>query len=271
MPTLHAFCRSVSPSIDNCELSFIHREPIDAVKAQAQHDNYVIALRQMGVDVIELRAERDLPDSVFVEDVVLMFDELAVMTRPGAKSRRPEVDRILPAVKNVRAVVKHIQEPGTLDGGDVLRIGKRVYVGLSQRSNQSAIDQLSEILLPFKYQVIAVPMKECLHLKSAVTALTDQIILMNPEWLDANYFKDYRQLHVSKKEPHAANVVRLASSTSTSSVTVANSVASILMPSNFPETQAKIEGLGLKVRAVDVSELQKAEGAVTCCSVLFNN
>lgn len=256
MSKLHALCRSVSPAIADCELSFIGREPIDASKAQLQHEEYVSVMRSLGVEVIELPAEPTMADSVFVEDTVLLFDELAVMTRPGALSRRAEVPSIESTFRNYREIIARITEPGTLDGGDVLRIGQRVFVGLSQRSNQAAIDQLSASLTPFGYQVIAVPMQDCLHLKSSVTALSDDTVLINPDWVDTSYFNDYRQIKVAITEPHAANVVRINTA--------------ILMPSNFPETQALIEAAGFTVHTVDVSELQKAEGAVTCCSVLFN-
>ena len=256
MTNLHALCRAVSPAMLDCELSFIDREPIDLGLANTQHSAYVQALRGLNVDVIELPAEATLPDSVFVEDTVLLFDELAVMTHPGAQSRRGEVASIEVAFSSYREIIARIFEPGTLDGGDVLQIGKRVFVGLSQRSNQAAIEQLSACLTPFGYQVIAVPMQDCMHLKSSVTALSDDTVLINPDWVDVGYFKDYRQICVANTEPHAANVVRV--------------YGAILMPSNFPETQALIQAAGFVVHTVDVSELQKAEGAVTCCSVLFN-
>lgn len=271
MPSTHALCRAVSPAIADCELSFIGREAIDVEKARKQHADYVAALQSLGVQVHQLPAEPTLPDSVFVEDTVLLFDELAVMTRPGALSRRAEVAGIEAAFRKYRSVVAHITEPGTIDGGDVLRIGKRVFVGLSQRSNQAAITQLAGLLAPFEYSVIAVPMQNCLHLKSAVTALSDDLVLINPDWVDAGYFSDYRQIGVAESEPHAANVVRItsaASIASTSSATAATN-ESILMPSNFPETKALVQAAGFTVHTVDVSELQKAEGAVTCCSVLF--
>jgi dimethylargininase len=252
---MHALCRAVSPAIADCELSFIGREPINVALAHLQHGEYVECLKKLGVTVIELPAEPSLPDSVFVEDTVLLFDELAVLTRPGAESRRAEVDAIAPAVQAVRAQVERISEPGTMDGGDVLRIGKRVFVGLSQRSNQAAIDQLADMLKPFGYSVTAVPMQECLHLKSAVTAISDDSVLINPDWVDATYFTEYRQIHVAQSEPHAANVVRAGDA--------------MLMPANFPETEILLRTAGFAVHTVDVSELQKAEGAVTCCSVLF--
>jgi dimethylargininase len=252
---LFALCRAVSPAIADCELSFIGREPINVAMAHLQHIDYIAGLQGLGVQVVELPAEPTLPDSVFVEDTVLLFDELAVMTRPGAASRRAEVASIEAAFSKYRELIAHIAEPGTLDGGDVLRVGKRVFVGLSKRSNQAAIDQLTEILTPYGYSVTAVPMHDCLHLKSAVTALSDDTVLINPDWVDVSYFSGYRQMSVAQSEPHAANVVRIGDA--------------ILMPSSFPATQALIQAAGFTVHTVDVSELQKAEGAVTCCSVLF--
>ena len=256
MSTIHALCRAVSPTIADCELSFIGRDAINVAMAHLQHIDYVDCLRKLGATVIELPAEPSLPDSVFVEDTVLLFDELAVLTRPGAISRQGEVESIARAFQPYRAVIKRIEAPGTLDGGDVLRIGKRVFVGLSARSNQAAIDQLQSILTDFGYTVTAVTTRECLHLKSAVTALSDDTVLINPEWVDVSVFADYQQIAVDSSEPHAANVVRVGDA--------------ILMPACFPETQKKIEVAGFAVSTVDVSELQKAEGAVTCCSVLFS-
>jgi dimethylargininase len=256
MSTLRALCRAVSPAIAACELSFIGREPINVAMAHLQHIDYVDLLNKLGATVIELPAEPSLPDSVFVEDTVLLFDELAVMTRPGAPSRRGEVASIEAAFKKYREHIAHITEPGTIDGGDVLRIGKRVFVGLSQRSNQAAIDQLRDILKPYGYSVTAVAIRDCLHLKSGVTALSDDTVLINPHWVDAGCFSDYRQIRIDETEQHAANVVRVN--------------ADILMPATFPKTQAIIEAAGFRVHTVDLSEIQKAEGAITCCSVLFN-
>jgi dimethylargininase len=239
----------------DCELSFIGREPIDLALANTQHSAYVHALRALNVEVVELPAEPSLPDSVFVEDTVLLFDELAVMTRPGAVSRRGEVASIEVAFKKYREIIARISEPGTLDGGDVLRIGKRVFVGLSQRSNRAAIEQLAAILKPYGYSVTPVAIQDCLHLKSGVTALSEDTVLVNPLWIDAQSFSDYRQIRIDADEEHAANVVRVH--------------ADILMPASFPKTQAIIKAAGFHVHTVDLSEIQKAEGAITCCSVLF--
>lgn len=255
MPKLHAFCREVSPALADCELSFIGREPIDVANAQAQHAGYVAQLRAWGVTVIELPDEPALPDSVFVEDTVLMFDELAVITRPGADSRRAEVPSIEAALRPYRDTIAHILAPGTLDGGDVLCVQRQVFVGLSRRSSPAAIEQLGSILAPYGYTVTAVPMRDCLHLKSAVTALSDDTFLINPDWVEAAAFARYRCIAVDAGEPHAANVLRVGQR--------------VLMPRGFPRTQALIEQAGFEVAALDMSELQKAEGAVTCCSVLF--
>jgi dimethylargininase len=255
MAALHALCRSVSPAFANCELSFIEREPIDLPTARRQHQAYVDGLRALGAVVVELPADPGFPDSVFVEDTVLMFDELAVLTRPGAPSRRGEVAGIERAVRAYREQVVRIEAPGTLDGGDVLQVGRRVFVGQSQRSNAAGIGQLADLLAPFGYRVTPVPLRGCLHLKSAVTALSDAEVLVNPLWVEADCFSGLRSLHVAPGEPHAANVVRISEQ--------------ILMPESFPHTRAALESAGYAVHAVDVSELQKAEGAVTCCSVLF--
>lgn len=255
MPVTHALCRAVSPAIADCELSFIGREPINVAMAHLQHMEYVDCLGKLGAKVIELPAEPSLPDSVFVEDTVLLFDELAVMTRPGALSRRGEVASIEAAFKKFRERIAHIVEPGTIDGGDVLRIGKRVFVGLSQRSNPAAIEQLRDILKPYGYSVTGVAIRDCLHLKSGVTALSDDTVLVNPLWIDAGAFSDYRQIRIDVSEEHAANVVRVHDD--------------ILMPAGFPKTQAIIQAAGFRVHTVDLSEIQKAEGAITCCSVLF--
>lgn len=254
--SVNALCRAVSPAIADCELSYIGREPINVALANLQHAEYVTSLKKLGATVIELPAEPTLPDSVFVEDTVLLFDELAVLTRPGAISRRGEVASIEMAFKKFREVIAQIEEPGTIDGGDVLRIGKRVFVGLSKRSNRSAIEQLAAIVKPYGYSVTAVAIQDCLHLKSGVTALSDDTVLINPLWVDASCFTDYRQIRIAQSEEHAANVVRVN--------------ADILMPASFPETQAIIQATGYQVHTVDLSEIQKAEGAITCCSVLFN-
>ncbi len=252
-----AVTRGVSATLGQCELSFVSRSSIDVPLASTQHDDYRQALIRLGCRVVTLAAEDELPDAVFVEDTAIVLDELAVLTRPGAASRRPEVDSVGAALREYRAIVKTIDAPGTIDGGDVLRLGRAVHVGESARSNGEGIRQLRKLLQPFGYSVSAVHTKACLHLKSAVTQLDDETVLLQPAWVDGATFADMRVIEVDPQEPHAANVVRVGDA--------------LLMPASFPRTRQRLLDAGFNVHAVDVSELQKAEGAVTCCSLVFRD
>ena len=251
-----AITRLVSPSLAGCELSFVPRTDIDVARAQSQHRDYCRALAAAGCSVIALPAEPDKPDAVFVEDTALVFDELAVMTRPGAASRRDEGATVAPVLSRFRTL-RELEAPATLDGGDVLRIGKRVFVGQAARTTADAVAQLEALLAPFGYTVRGVPTRDCLHLKSAVTCVAPGTVLVQPDWVDADVFAAYRVIPVDPDEPHAANAVRLGDT--------------VVYPTSFPRTQARLEAAGVEVLGVDVSELQKAEGAVTCCSIVFND
>lgn len=252
----NAITRDVSPALDGCELSFVHREPIDVARAQKQHAEYQRVLASLGCRLLPLPAEPAWPDSVFVEDVAIVLDEVAVMTRPGALSRRAEVASVANALQQHRSLLM-IEAPGTLDGGDVLRIGRTLYVGQSDRSNAAGITQLRELLAGYGYRVDGVITHGCLHLKSAVTALTDDCVLLQPDWVDRKYFAGFRVIEVDPAEAHAANVLRIGDA--------------LIMPSSFPRTRQRLIDAGFQVTAVDVSELQKAEGAVTCCSLVFRS
>ena len=249
-----AITRQVSPAIDRCELTHIARAPIDYERACAQHLQYENALRSLGLNVISLDAEPDLPDSVFVEDVALVLDECAIMLNPGASSRRPEVASVEKALAPYRELF-HIQPPVTVDGGDILTIGRRVYVGLSSRSTEDAIRQMKAILEPHDYEVHAVRVTGCLHLKSAVTQVSGDTLLINPEWVSKVDFPGMKFIEVDSSEPYAANAVLVDDT--------------IIYPSSFPKTQAKLQAAGIRMIIVDADELAKAEGAVTCCSLIF--
>jgi dimethylargininase len=249
-----AVTRGVSPAIVRCELVHQARNAIDVPAARLQHERYEAALTSLGCSVRSLPADPELADSVFVEDAGVVFDEVAVLTRPGAESRRPEVASITTALGPYRTLVS-IEAPGTLDGGDVLLIGRRVYVGLSGRTNQAALDQLRGFLAPYGYEVRPVTVRGCLHLKSAVTAVGDDTILVNPRWVDPALFADARPLAIDPSEPGAANALRIGDS--------------VIYPASFPATRRRLEAQGVAVTVVNVSELQKAEGAVTCCSLVF--
>jgi dimethylargininase len=249
-----AITREISPRFAECEITHIERTPIDLGTARAQHHAYVNALRELGCDVMELPAEPDLPDSVFVEDTAFILPEMAVITRPGADSRKPETESIVQVLTPLVKLV-HVREPGTLDGGDVLVLGKKIYVGLSTRSNQAAVNQLNETLREYGYSVTGVTLHDCLHLKSAVTRVDDQTLLINKNWVDTSYFENFDLIEVNPLEPYAANCLPVGNS--------------IIFPTAFPKTWAKLEAKGYKIFPVDVSELAKAEGAVTCCSLII--
>jgi dimethylargininase len=249
-----AVTREVSPSLGDCELSYVPREAIDVAHARAQHRDYQRALEILGCRLLTLPAEPDLPDSVFVEDVAIVLDEVAVLTRPGALSRRAEVAGVAEVLRRYRPVLA-IGAPGTLDGGDVLRVGRTLYVGESARSNAAGIAQLRELLAGHGYAVQGVPTRGCLHLKSAATQLGDDTLLLQPDWVDRDRFADFHVIEVDPTEPHAANVLRIGDA--------------LVMPASFPRTRQRLLDAGFQVMVVDVSELQKAEGAVTCCSLVF--
>jgi dimethylargininase len=249
-----AITREISSQIVRCELSYQDRQPIDVARARAQHRNYEACLAALGCTVQRLQEEPDLPDSVFVEDAAIVLPELAVITRPGAESRRPETHGIAEALRPYRPLA-FIEAPGILDGGDVLRIDRNVFVGLSHRSNEAAVRQLRDLLNLYGYSVTGAHVKNCLHLKSAVTQVADDTLLINREWVDADMFGPMRFVEVDSREPSAANALRIG--------------GSVIFPTAYPATQRRLETQGIQVHPVDVSELTKAEGGVTCCSLIF--
>lgn len=251
---LHAITRKVSPAISQCELTHISRTPIDYTLVVEQHRQYENALQSLGVQVHTLPAEIDLPDSVFVEDTALVLDECAIITRPGADSRKREIISIEKSLAPYRKIF-HIKEPGTIDGGDILQVGKNIYVGLSTRSNQHAIDQLQDLLKPFGYVVRGVSIIGCLHLKSAVTQVKNDTLLINPQWVNKNSFHDMKFIEVAHTEPSAANAVLIGNS--------------IIYYTNYTDTQKRLADAGIQMVLVDADELTKAEGALTCCSLIF--
>ena len=251
-----AITREVSAALGACELTHLARVPIDIELARAQHGEYEQALRDAGYVVEHLESTGEMPDSVFVEDIAVVFDELAVITRPGASSRRLETPAVATALARHRTL-HVIQPPGTVDGGDVLVAGRQVFVGLSTRTNDHAAVQMARLLQPHGYKVREVVVRDCLHLKSAVTALSDDLLLLNPAWIDRETFDGFMLVDVEADEPGAANVLRLDDR--------------ILCSASFPRTAARLERRGLRVERVPASEVSKAEGAVTCCSLILRS
>jgi dimethylargininase len=256
MKKIIAITRDVSPRFNECEITHIDRTPIDVDIARAQHRQYVSALKGLGCDVLELPGEPDLPDSVFVEDTAFILPEVAVITNPGADSRKPETKSIIRALSPHLKLLR-VREPATLDGGDVLVLGRQIIVGLSTRSNQDAISQLNEMLGGLGYTIAGAALHDCLHLKSAVTRVADRTLLINKNWVDTQHFESFDLIEVDPSEPCAANCLPVGDS--------------IIYPTAFPKTRARLEARGYKIIGVDVDELAKAEGAVTCCSLIIEN
>jgi dimethylargininase len=251
---LIAITREISASIVNCELTHLRRQPIDLELARRQHRQYKQALQALGCQVIALPEQAELPDAVFVEDVAIVLDEIAILTRPGAQSRRAEVETVAQALQPYRNLLR-IQPPGRLDGGDVLRVEKTIYIGLSSRSNPAAIEQMESYLAPFGYRVQGVPVSGCLHLKSAVTQVAEKLLLINPGWVSPAYFAGMHLIEVAPEEPSAANALWIGDT--------------VLYPTAYPSTRQRLEAHGLRVMLLEASEVAKAEGALTCCSLIF--
>lgn len=253
---LTAITRELNEAIGSCELTFLPRVAIDPALAQRQHEHYQAALSSLGCDVIVIPTEQGLADSVFIEDTALVLDEIAVMLRPGPRSRRPELAGVECALERYRSLVS-IKTPGTLDGGDLLRVDKVIFAGLSSRSNENGIEQLRKIVSDYGYSVKTVETTKCLHLKSAVSAVAPGVLLINPEWVNSSAFEDYELIDVGTEEAHAANALLVGKR--------------VIYPVSFPRTAGKLVDRGIDVIPVDLSELQKAEGAVTCCSLLVSD
>jgi dimethylargininase len=251
---MHAMIRQLSPAMSRCELTHLDRSPIDVALAREQHRHYADLLASLGCRIVELAAEPELPDSVFVEDTAVVLDEIAVITRPGAESRRPETPSVAATLERYRPCA-FVSSPGTLDGGDVLRVGRMLFVGQSSRSNAEGIRQLAAAVAPHGYNVTAVEVRGCLHLKSAVTLVAPDTLLINDDWVDRAAWQGMRFVTVAPSEPHAANAAWIGEV--------------VVHASSGPRTRARLEATGLRVLSVDVSEMEKAEGAVTCCSVIF--
>ena len=249
-----AVMRGVPPTLASCELTHLEREPIDLPRAVAQHDAYAALLGSLGLELVELPADPAYPDCCFVEDVAVVLDEVALLTRPGALSRRGEVAAVQAALARYRRI-ENTPPPATLEGGDVLRVGATLVVGRSARTNEAGIARLAEVAEPLGYRVVTVPVTGCLHLKSAVTALDDERLLVNRAWLDPAPLAGFELVDVAPEEPGAANVLRVA--------------GTLVAHSGFARTIERVTSLGYAVRTLDVSEFLKAEAALTCKSLLF--
>lgn len=249
-----ALTRDVARSIERCELTFVDRVPIDYARAVAQHRDYCQRLEVLGLEVLRLPADEAFPDCCFVEDTAVVLGEVAILTRLGTPSRRGESSAIEAALAPYRRI-ERIEPPATLEGGDVLVVGRRIFVGLTARSNEAGSLALGRIAGTHGYEVIPVRVHGCLHLKSAVTALDDATLLANRAWLDTAPLRPFRIVEVAPEEPGAANVLRVR--------------GDLWAHSGFPRTLERLDREGYRVTPVDISEFVKAEAALTCKSLLF--
>lgn len=251
---LRAIVRAPGPLLGDCALTYLPRTPIDTGLAAEQHRGYVEALRGAGAEVRVLSSAPGLPDAPFVEDVAVLTEHLAVITRPRLELRRREVEDVAELLREVRPVTR-VEAPGTLEGGDVLRIGGRVFVGRSSRTNDEGIAQLRRALEPEGFEVVAVSILGSLHLKTAATWLGGGLVLANPEWFDVRPFSGLEILPVPREEPFGCNTLRVGET--------------LLLPASAPRTSCLLASRGLNHKMVDISEFEKAEAGLTCLSLVY--
>jgi dimethylargininase len=255
-----AVTRVPSERLGECELSYMEREAIDVGRARAQHAAYVEMLRRAGAEVVILPALDEMADAVFVEDTAIVLDEVAIVAPMGAASRRGETEAIVDTLRAYRPV-RALVAPATLDGGDVLHVGRTLFVGQTPRTNRAALEQLRAIVAPLGYAVIGVPVTKCLHFKSGCTTIGPETVLVNPEWVAPSVFGDRQIVTIDPVEPWGANSLMIRDH--------------VVIPASVPRTRNRVEralvkqGWGGTVVEIDVSEFQKAEGGVTCMSILI--
>jgi len=252
MSILTAITRAPGPELGRCELTHLARQPIDFDRALAQHQGYQAALHEAGCHVVELPSDPAHPDGIFVEDVALVLDEIAVLLSPAPPSRRGERASIEAAIAPFLPLVR-LPSEASIEGGDVLRVGRTLYVGQSSRTGLDGLRALEECVRRYGYDVVPVRVHGCLHLKSACCALDDETLLLNRDWVETAPFSGMRLIDVPESEPYGSNVLRLP--------------GTVLVSAAYPATATRIRSLGYRVVPVDVSELHKAESGVTCMSL----
>lgn len=243
-----------SRRLNECELTFLERVPIDIDAAERQHADYCRILTDCGAYVFTLGANDEYPDSVFVEDTAVVLDEIGVMCLPGAASRRGEVI----AVREVLAPFRPLREivlPATVDGGDVLRMGRQLFVGISSRTNEAGAEAMWHVTEAHGYRIVPVTVSSSLHLKTGCTALDENTVIMNSDWVEAAPFAAKRILNTPPDEPFGANVLQIGDT--------------VLMNAACPRTMDIVSSAGYTVRSVEISEFAKAEAGLTCMSVVF--
>ena len=252
--SFRAITRGVSRNIGFCELTHIPRLGIDQQLATAQLERYCELLREWGVDLEAMPANDSYPDCCFVQDTAVVLDEICVVASMGAATRRDEVSDVERYVSQFRKI-RRIFLPATLDGGDVVQICRRLFVGLSTRTNARGIEAFRRLVEPYGYVVTPVVVKGGLHLTTGCGIVNDETVLLNPRWLDASAFKNLRQLHVSEEEPWAANTIRVDDA--------------VCLEASAPRTVELVEPYAGRISTLDISEFRKAEGSLSCLSLIF--
>jgi dimethylargininase len=252
--SFRAITRQVSRRIAACELTYRSRDEIDYDKAIAQLDRYCALLRNWGVDLMPLAASDAYPDCCFVQDTAVVLDEVCVIASMGARSRLGEVSEVERLIAPFRKI-RRIFSPATLDGGDVVQFGKRVFVGLSSRTNRRGIVAFSQIVESYGYTVVPVTVHGGLHLTTGCGIVNDETVLLNPRWLDAAAFSGLRQLHVPEEEPWAANTIRVGNA--------------VCLEAEAPRTMELVQPYAGSIDSLDISEFRKAEGSLSCLSLIF--
>lgn len=255
----HAFkaiTRGVSRNLGACELTYRTREEIDHEKAAAQLERYCELLRGWGVDLLMMPGSDSYPDCCFVQDTAIVLDEVCIIASLGAPKRRGEISEVERVAAQFRRL-RHIFLPATLDGGDVVQVGKRLFVGSSSRTNGRGIEALSRIVEPLGYVVVPVSVRGGLHLTTGCGVVDDETMLLNPRWLDASVFKGLRQLHVPEEEPWAANTIRVDTA--------------VCLEEGAPRTTDLVLPYAGTIETLDISEFRKAEGSLSCLSIIFRD
>lgn len=252
---LKAITRAVSRNITRCELTFRQRESLDYEKAVRQHASYCALLSRCGAEVLNLEAQDETPDCCFVADTAVVLQEVAIIASPGASSRRGEV-RAVEEILSMHREVARLKSPATLDGGDIVVLGKRIFVGRSKRTNSQGIESLTRIACSFGYSVTPVTVMGSLHLTTACSALDEGTMLLNPRWIDATPFARYWVLNVPDDEPWAASIMRVGTT--------------VCVEADAPRTLELVSRHCREVEVLDISEFRKAEGSLPCLSILFH-
>ena len=255
--TLKAITRPPTDALARCELTYLERRPIDVALAREQHARYESTLRSLGVEVLTLPPERALPDACFVEDTAVLLDEIAILANPGAESRRGEIATIEKALSE-HLRIERVSDDACFDGGDVLRMGRTIYVGLAKRiarTNDAGVEGIKRIAIPLGYSVKVVPFDGCLHLQSAVTRIGEKAVVVNPDWVDPAAFTPLSVELSSPREPTGANTLLVGER--------------VIVPESAPETAGTLRRHSYDVITLDVSEFEKAEAGLTCLSLFL--